>query len=42
MREIDHILIEDLEDLMDKWMTLLDQETLDLRQVEKEKENEKL
>ena len=40
MREIDHILIEDLEDLMDKWMTLLDQETLDLRQVEKEKKNE--
>ena len=32
MREIDHILIEDLEDLMDKWMTLLDHETLDLRQ----------
>ena len=40
MREIDYILIEDLEDLMDKWMTLLDQETLDLRQVEKEKKNE--
>ena len=40
MREIDHILIEDLEDLMDKWMTLLDQETLDLRQVEKEKKYE--
>ena len=42
MREIDYILIEDLESLMDKWMKLLDEETLDLRKVEKEKENGKL
>ena len=33
MREIDRIL---LEDLMDRWMKLLEQETLDLREVEKE------
>jgi len=32
MREIDRIL---LEDLMDRWMKLLEQETLDLREVEK-------
>ena len=42
MREIDYILIEDLESLMDKWMKLLDEETLDLRKVEKEKKNGKL
>lgn len=37
MREIDRIL---LEDLMDRWMNLLEQETLDLRDVEKEKDGE--
>tara|TARA_R110002020_G_scaffold42748_2_gene124798 strand:- start:561 stop:677 length:117 start_codon:yes stop_codon:yes gene_type:complete len=37
MREIDRML---LEDLMDRWMNLLEQETLDLRDVEKEKDGE--
>lgn len=34
MREIDIML---LEDLMDRWMEILEKETLDLRDVEKEK-----
>jgi len=37
MREIDIML---LEDLMDRWMEVLEKETLDLRNVEKEKKNE--
>jgi len=39
LREIDIML---LEDLMDRWMELLEEKTLDLRDVEKEKENGKL